>query len=254
MSLAVVTGASSGIGEALARGLARRGFTPVLVARRADRLERLAAELGGGAEVRPCDLGDAAARAALAAELREREIAVLVNNAGFGTHGATAELDPDREAEMVAVNAVAVHELTLAVLPQMVARGEGGILVVGSTAGWQPLPRSATYAASKAFANHFAESLHAELAPEGIRVTLLAPGPVRTEFVEEAGLGRWDGLAGSVVWTTAEENAEAALDGLQRGRRVVAVGAWAKGQTLFGRHTPRAALLPILRRTWGRLT
>jgi uncharacterized protein len=248
--LAVVTGASSGIGAALARVLAARGYVPMVVARRVDRLKELAAEIrdahGREALVRECDLADRDDRARLAEELAEREVAVLCNNAGFPTCGPLAGADPRREAEEVEVNTVAMHQLTLAVLPGMLARRAGAILITGSTAGEQPVPTAATYAATKAFANVFAESLHVELRGTGVTCTLLAPGPVRTEFTEVGGItgaenARW------FAWMTPQKVAEEAVRGMALGRRVVVPGPMAKVQAIAGRHTPRPVLFPVLR-------
>ena len=164
---ALVTGASSGIGEQFARQLAARGHDLVLVARRADRLEALAAELPTEARVIACDLGaDAASLPARVAELG-LEVELLVNNAGFGTHGRFWELPEGRDAELVRVNCEAVVVLTRAFLPRMVERRTGGVIVVASTAGMQPLPYEAVYAASKAFALNFAGALNAELRGSG---------------------------------------------------------------------------------------
>ncbi|WP_394822478.1 SDR family NAD(P)-dependent oxidoreductase [Pendulispora albinea] len=248
--LAVVTGASSGIGEELARGLARRGHSLVLVARRAERLEALARELSGAhsvrVEVRGCDLADRPARASLFAELEGREVDVLCHSAGFATFGRVGTLDVHREREQVELNAVAVHDLTLAVLPGMRARRRGAILVVGSTAGHQPMPGSATYSASKAFANCFAEALHEELRGTGVTCTLLAPGPVRTGFAEVAGVKHLEGKGGDFAWLGAARVAEEALRAMAARRRVVVPGAFAKLETLGGRYTPRALLLPAI--------
>ncbi|MGZ4543160.1 MAG: SDR family NAD(P)-dependent oxidoreductase, partial [Mycobacteriaceae bacterium] len=176
-SRAVVTGASSGIGAALADELAARGYSLIIVARRAELLNalasRLSSEHGVQVEVRAVDLSDPAARAPLATELAERDISVLCNNAGVATFGPVAELDHDVERDLVQLNAVAVHDLTLAVLPGMLARRSGGILITGSAAGNLPVPNNATYAASKAFVNSFAESLRGELSGTGVNVTLL---------------------------------------------------------------------------------
>ena len=150
---ALVTGASSGIGVELARGLARRGHSVILVARRTDRLETLAAELREfGVEVRveSADLADAEARARLLATLAELDVSVLCNNAGLGSVGDVVSLDAGSELNQVAVNVTAVAELTYALLPRMVSRGSGAILMVGSTAGYQPMPGQTTYAATKA--------------------------------------------------------------------------------------------------------
>lgn len=250
--LAVVTGASSGIGADLARGLAARGLDLWLVARGADAMEAVAKELRDAhrvsVRVRPCDLADPVQRAELGAELAATEVAVLCANAGFPTCGPLAENDPAREAAEIQVNVVALHQLTLAVLPGMLARRRGRILVTGSTAGRQPVPTAATYSATKAFANTFAESLHEELRGTGVTCTLLAPGPVRTRFYEAGGIPRLTEQK-ILAWLGSRRVAEEALTGLARGRRVVVPGPVAKVQDLAGRHTPRALLFPVLRTT-----
>jgi short-subunit dehydrogenase len=182
MPTALVTGASSGIGEQFARQLSERGHDLVLVARRSDRLEKLAAELPTTTHVLACDLGSDAD--GLPKRVRELgvDIDLLVNNAGFGTHGRFAEIDEGRDAEMVRVNCEAVVTLTRAFLPAMIARGSGGVIVVASTAGMQPLPYEATYAASKAFALNLADALHTELRGTGVRAMSVNPGPVPTEW------------------------------------------------------------------------
>jgi short-subunit dehydrogenase len=248
--IAIVTGASSGIGRELARGLAARGHALLLVARRADRLTQLAVELndahGVAVEVWPCDLADREQRAELVASVRSRHVAVLCNNAGFATCGPLAGADAERELAEVEVNTAAMHELTLAALPAMLARRRGSILVTGSTAGMQPVPTAATYAATKAFANTFAEALHVELRGSGVSCTLLAPGPVRTEFARVGGVAhieatRW------FAWTSPERVAHDALAGMARGARVVVPGPVAKVQALTGRHLPRGLLFAVLR-------
>ncbi|MFC0598854.1 SDR family NAD(P)-dependent oxidoreductase [Streptomyces palmae] len=250
--LAVVTGASAGIGAELARGLGARGHDLWLVARGAAAMEELAARIRADHSVKvrvvPCDLADPAARQRLAMELSVTEVDVLCANAGFPTCGPLAANDPAKEAAEVQVNVVALHQLTLAVLPGMLARRRGRILVTGSTAGRQPVPTAATYSASKAFANTFAESLHAELRGTGVSCTLLAPGPVRTGFYQAGGI---PGLTDQKIlaWLTPARVAAAGLAGLARGRRVVVPGPVAKAQNLAGRHTPRALLFPVLRTT-----
>lgn len=250
-TLAVVTGASSGIGEALARQLAELGYPLLLVARRADRLNKLAADLtaahGIKVEVRPTDLADATGLADLCAELAGRRVDILCNNAGAVNWGAVHELDANSERTVVALNTVAVHDLTLAVLPGMVRRGMGAIEMTGSIAGVQPMPGCATYSATKAFVNTFCESLHEELKNTGVSCTLLAPGPVSTGITEASGISGVHGAGGGLVWMSAERVARDTLKAMGRGRRVLVPGLFAKLNALSGRHTPHALLLPVLR-------
>ncbi|AIO68564.1 short chain dehydrogenase family protein [Burkholderia oklahomensis] len=249
-----MTGASSGIGSDLARELASRGHSLILVARRKDRLDTLALALkhryGVQVEVRPCDLSDRAARAALRDELAALNVSVLCNNAGFATFGSFATLPAEREREELELDVVAVHELTHAVVPGMCARGEGAILITGSTAGFQPMPTGATYSASKAFANTFSEALHSELKHRGITCTLLAPGPVLSEFSQVAKVGHID-RAVPGVWLSSERVARDAVKGMERGKRLVVPGLIATIAACSGRHTPRAILLPIIHRVLG---
>lgn len=248
-AVAVVTGASAGIGAALAHELARRGHPLLLVARREERLRALAGTLaeryGVPVEVRPCDLTDRVARAGLVAELGRLRVALLCANAGFATCGPLRDADPARERAAVELNTVATHDLVLAVLPGMLARRSGALLLSGSTAGFQPVPTAATYAATKAFVNTLAESLHGELRGSGVTCTLLAPGPTRTELYEVADAGhiqrhRW------MAWLAPARVAADAVAGLERGRRVVVPGPVAKAQAVAGRCTPRGALFRIL--------
>lgn len=256
-SSVVITGASSGIGEQLAIQLAARGYPLILIARRVDKLQALATRLQQQHQVkvtlRPCDLADHVARHQLIAELQQQDISILCNNAGFATFGRLHELDAAREREEVELNVVAVHDLTLALLPGMVARKSGAILIVGSTSGHQPTPANATYAATKAFANSFAESLHSELQGTGVTCTLLAPGPTKTGFTEVAGITKIDGAGGSLVWVSAERVAREAIEGMACNRRIVIPGLLAQAQTLGGRYTPRVILLPILKQVFSRL-
>lgn len=251
---ALVTGASSGISADLARELAGRGHGVVLVARREDRLRALAEELaaahGVRAEVVACDLADPEARDGLAGRVADLglEVEVLVNNAAYGSGGPFVELDAAKEAQMVRLNCEAVVALSSAFAPAMVRRRRGAILVVASSAGFQPLPRQATYGASKAFALSFSEALHTELRDQGVAVTALCPGPVKTEFMDVAAL---DGLEGGVpafAWVSSEACARQAVDGLAAGKRVVVPGAAIRAVTVAGQHTPRALLLPLMKR------
>jgi len=245
-----VTGASSGIGEALATDLASRGHSLILVARRGEVMESLAGTLrdkhGVEVDVRACDLSDRDARATLVTELSGREISVLCNNAGIATFGPVAELDPAYERAQVELNAVAVHDLTLAVLPGMLERKSGAILMVGSAAGNMPIPHNATYAASKAFVNTFSESLRGELKGTGVNVTLLAPGPVRTEEPDPAEASIVDKLVPDFLWISSEYTAKVSLDGLADNKMRVVPGIISKAMSVAGQYSPRAVVAPIV--------
>jgi short-subunit dehydrogenase len=254
---ALVTGASSGIGAAIARELADRGHGLVLVARRKDKLDELAQELrsshGVRAEAVGCDLGKAASRQRLPARIESLglSVSVLVNNAGFATGGAFHESDPARELEQVRVLVEAVMALTSAFLPAMVQRGRGAILNVASTAGMQPLPYSAGYSAAKAYALTFSEALHHELRGSGVTVTALAPGPVSTEFWDVAG---WEVASGQSfeqavprpAWVTPEQAASAGVKGLEAGKRVVVPGLPVRAAMLATQYLPHAVKLPAI--------
>lgn len=253
-STALITGASSGIGADIARELARRGHGVTLVARREERLRDLAGELASAhgirAEVLGCDLTAESARSTLMGQIAGLglEVDVLVNNAGFGTAGKFWELDPADELRMLRTNCEAVLALTHAVLPGMVERRRGAILQVASSAGFQPIPRQATYAATKAFVLSLSEALHTELKPCGITVTALCPGPVRTEFMEVADMEEAASTAPSFVWVDSDECAADAVRGLERGKRVVVPNALVRMTTVAGQHTPRSVLLRAMDR------
>jgi short-subunit dehydrogenase len=227
---ALITGASSGIGAAFARLLAERGHDLVVVARRTDRLEQLAKELDVAyrtpVEVLPADLSTADGVAVVEKRLTDdaRPIDVLINNAGFGTAGAFAELDVDREDEMLRLNVVALVRLTHAALGGMLARGRGGIINVASTAGFQPIPGWASYSASKAFVARFSEAVAAETRSSGVSVTVLCPGFTRTEFQDQADFS--DEMIPGFLWQTPEEVAHAALVAMDK-RRVYSVPGFA---------------------------
>jgi short-subunit dehydrogenase len=245
----VVTGASSGIGAEIARGLSRRGYQPILVARRADRLRDLADQLNREhsvrAEVLPLDLADATARARLIDTIADRSPAALVNSAGFGTSGLFQNLPLPRETEQVTLNALALMELTHAALPAMITRGSGAVLNVGSIAGFQPVPDGAVYSATKAFVETFSEAVHEGLHGTGVSCTVLCPGPVPTEWWDVADAPQ-SGIGALTM--SARDVAEAGIAAMITGKRIVVPGLGAKLMGLGGRFTPRGVLLAALRR------
>ena len=252
----IVTGASSGIGAALARSLAERGHGVTLVARREDRLRTLADELaercGVRAEVVAADLTDVAARRALPAAIDELglTVEVLVNNAGFSTMTAVSASDPDREVDMIRTNVEAVAHLCSLFLPGMVERGRGAVLNVASTAAFQPLPGQAGYAASKAFVLSYTQAVAQELRGSGVTITALCPGPVETEFAEVAGLdgGQAGDVLPSFMWVPAADVAAAGVEGLAKGRMVVVPGPANRATATLAPLVPRKLLLPLLAR------
>ena len=222
----------------------------IIAARRGELLETLATKLraahGVSVEIRVVDLSDRAAREPFAAELADREISILCNNAGIATFGPVAGLDPAYERAQVELNAVAVHDLTLAVLPGMIARGSGGILITGSAAGNMAIPNNATYAATKAFVNTFSESLRLELTDSGVHVTLLAPGPVRTEPPDPADASIVDKLVPDFLWIDSAYTAKLSLDSLAKNKMRVVPGLLSKGMSVAGQYSPRAISAPIV--------
>lgn len=254
--VAIITGASSGIGAELARVFARNGHAIVLVARREARLKELASEIeaagGSVALAMPLDLAarDAAPRLALAMEARDLEPEYVVNNAGFGLHGAAETRDRDELLGVIDLNMRALTELSLAFADSLM-RHRGGILNVASVAGFLPAPESAVYYASKAFVISFSEALHRELKPLGVRVTTLCPGPVHTEFQARAGV---KGGKTTMFHVPAATVAEQGYRGLMQGRRMVVPGFGNKLIALAPRLIPRGWLLSMAaRRQRGRL-
>jgi short-subunit dehydrogenase len=222
---ALITGASGGIGEAFARHLAKRGHDVVLVARRRERLEDLAAQLseahGVEAEVIEADLSDDSAVSTVEERLRQGDIDLLVNDAGFGTRGEFVGLPLARELEELDVNVRALMRLTHAALGPMVERGRGAVINVASTGAFQPVPYMATYAATKAFVLHFSEALHEEVRGKGVTVTCLCPGAVRTEFQKVAGVDE-----GSLrAWKSPDDVVRSALKAMTSRRAITVPGA-----------------------------
>ena len=240
---ALITGASSGIGECFARALARRRRDLVLVARSKERLENLARELKGshGTETVPLaiDLSESGAARRTGEALRERqlEINLLVNNAGFGAQGEFWKIPLERQVGMLRLNIQALVELSALLIPSMIERKAGGVINVSSTASFQPLPYSSVYAATKAFVTSFSTGLAEELRPYNVQVVTLCPGTTRTRFFEAGGYGP---LRFRVGLQAPEEVAEAGLRALERGRGLTLPRWIDRGMLLAERFLPRS--------------
>lgn len=246
---ALVTGASSGIGECFARQLADRGTELILVARRRDRLERLAESLPTNAEVLVADLAGEAGLADVEARLESREspIDLLVNNAGVGAYGSVIDLDATAQNALLAVNAVAPVRLSRAVLPLLVERGGGGVINVGSLAGEVPTPGAAVYGASKALVNSYSQALFDELRASGVHVLLLAPGVTGTEFGRVAGVR--GGVLPPMLRSDADDVVREALSAFSR-RQAVCMPGW---HNRLVKHGSRLAPKAFVRRVSGLL-
>jgi uncharacterized protein len=248
----LITGASSGIGRAFARELARRGHNLILVARNRERLQALAdqlsAQYSARVEVITADLAQGADVAKVEARLLEPPgVAMLINNAGFGIGRRFMGSETALQEQMIQVHVVAPMRLVRAALPSMIAAQRGAIINVSSVLALLPSPRNATYGASKAFLNSFSESLQLEVAQSGIKVQALCPGLTRTEFHERAGMAsprapRW-------LWMDAAEVAEASLAALASKRVVVVPGAQNRCLVALARAVPRPLLHFALRRS-----
>lgn len=246
----VVTGASAGIGVALARVFARHGHELALVARRKDRLDALADEIAATGAPRPvvivADLAERGLAARIGEALRAQgaEPQYVVNNAGFGLVGSAQSHDRAEALAMIDLNVRALTELSLAFVDS-VKRHRGGLLNVGSVAGFLPGPGMAVYYASKAYVLSFTEALHGELRARGVRVTVLCPGPVATEFAARAGVAQ-ERQPGGVLSTSAEQVAEQGYRGLMRGRRLVVPGLGNKMVAFIAPLVPRRLLLALV--------
>jgi short-subunit dehydrogenase len=249
MATALITGASSGLGEEFARQLARENYDLVLTARREDRLKSVAAEalkLGSSkVEVIASDLGQADAATQLHRQIGERgiEIEYLVNNAGFGTHGLFQKLPLDREIEEINLNISALVSLTRLFLEGMVARRRGTIINVASTAAFQPVPYMATYGATKSFVLDFSEAVAYEAKPFGVTVMALCPGPTRTEFQDVAGVNE-TGVP-SFAYMDAKTVVAQALASARRGKSVRINGIINSVMAQSTRITPRSLVARI---------
>src|SRR5579863_10413492 len=248
--LALVTGASGGIGAALARELARHGHDLVLAARTQAPMEALAAELretGATATVIAADLSRPGAAATLADDIAGRglTVEVLINNAGLGAAGRFDRNDPRRIGEILQVNIVALTELTRLLLSGMIARGHGRVMLVASVAAFQPGPRMAAYFASKAYVLSLGEALAYELRGTGVSMTVLCPGATATEFFNVAGADHSLMARKLRRMMPAEDVARIGYQGLAAGRRVVVTGAINRLMALVGRFAPHRLSLPV---------
>ncbi len=243
---ALVTGASSGIGEEFARQLAKQGHSVVIVARRRDRLDKIAGELkeaGADAEVIEADLSRPEGVAVVVERLEKGDISVLVNNAGFGTSGEFTQLPLERELEEIDLNIRALTQISHVGLAQMKERGAGTIINVASTGAYQPVPYMSTYAATKAYVLSFSEGLHEEARGYGVTVTCLCPGYTKTEFQEVAGVNR-DRLP-RAAWMTSQEVVKHALKAAKAGSAIATPGLINKFTANLPRFTPRFAVRKI---------
>jgi len=248
---ALVTGASSGIGEQMVRLLVADGVDVVVVARRRDRLDELATELAGGAgsvEVLAADLTDAADLERVAARIIDgAAVDLVVNNAGFGSSGEFVSVESDRLCDEITLNCVALTRLSHAAVTVMAERGDGYLLNVSSVASFQPAPRLAVYAATKAFVTSFTESLHEEVRGSGVRVTALCPGLTPTEFQSVSSTDSYSEKFPGFVWTDSKHVAADGLSAVAKGRALAVPGWFNKSVVAGSSVTPRA----ILRRVSG---
>lgn len=242
--VALVTGASAGLGEEFARQLSAKGWRLVLAARRKDRLDALCAELGNARAV-AIDLSGDSASDRLMADIAGagEQVDLLVNNAGFGLRGRFAKSDPKRLRQMIDLNCGALTELCSAVLPAMIERRSGAILNVASTAAFQPGPGMAVYFATKAYVLSLTEALHEEAKRSGVKVSALCPGPTKTEFGEVAGFR--DSRGFDRLAMSASDVVRQGLDALDRNKAVAITGSLNKAGALAARFAPRALVRKI---------
>ena len=255
---ALITGASSGIGEAFAEALAKQGSDLILVARSKDKLKALAEKLaqahGVRVEVLAVDLAEPSPGARVAAGVAKLGMTVdlLLNNAGFGTAGAFHKTDPARSSQMVALNVSAVVDLTHAFLPAMLERGSGAIINIASVAAFQPLATMCVYAASKSFVLSFSEGLWAEVRRKGLKVLAVCPGPVDTPFFEATGTPGLRKTVPKPMMMTAEQVVKDSLRALKDGRTFVVPGLLNKAVTATPRLVPRKLMALLAAKSMGR--
>jgi short-subunit dehydrogenase len=238
---ALITGASSGIGEAMAELLGEAGVPTVVVARRRDRLDEIAARFDQ-VEVLDADLTTADGLAAVVARVGDSALPIdlVVNNAGFGTSGDFHTLDVDRLDREVQLNIAALTRLSHAALASMIPRGRGYLLNVSSVASFQPAPKLAVYAATKAYVTSLSESLHEEVRGTGVHVTALCPGLTRTEFQSVSNSDSYAGQYPTFAWLEAREVAQAGLDDVAKGKALSVPGVLYKGMVSGSSILPRS--------------
>lgn len=246
---ALITGASSGIGECFAKALAARQYNLALVARSQEKLEALSRDLktahGIAAEPLPMDLTEAGAPEKLAQTLSERQIeaSLLINNAGFGAQGEFWQIPQDRQEQMLRLNLQALVELCYRLIPAMVEKRRGAIINVSSTASFQPLPYTTIYAATKAFVTSFSMGLAEELRPYGVKVVTLCPGPTRTNFFEA---GRYRSMRFRGGFQTPEKVVQAGLRALDHGGGLTLCRPMDEALLFFERWMPRSWVARIV--------
>ncbi|WP_267208087.1 mycolate reductase [Corynebacterium sp. Marseille-P8863] len=249
-SYALVTGASQGIGEAIARDLAAAGYNLIIVARRESVLMELAHELsdahGVNVEVVAADLAKERDVDALLAHIATRKVTLCVNSAGIASFGPFMRQDWGYETNQYNLNATAVFRITKAVLDQMVPRGEGALCNVGSAAGNIPIPNNATYVFTKAGVNAFTEALHFELKDSGVHCTLLAPGPVRDAYIPEEEQSIVDKVVPDFLWTTYDSCARDTLRAMRANKRRVVPGPLSKAMDVVSAYGPRGVIAPLV--------
>lgn len=256
-SIALVTGASSGIGEQFARALSARGYRVALVARREDRLAKLAEQLGGAERAIPiaADLSVPGDRDRLAGRIEElgAKVEVLVNNAGFGVYEAFVQSGRERELNQLRLLVEAPVDLMGRYLPGMVERGRGAVINMSSTAGLQPLPYNAGYSAAKAYLLQLSEAIHAEVKEYGVTITAVCPGPVPSGFQEASDASYFAERLPKFTSVSAERVARDALAAADRGRiSVIPGGPHVKAALAPNRRLPRWLVLPISKRLTAR--
>ncbi|MDN6200552.1 mycolate reductase [Corynebacterium flavescens] len=256
-SYALVTGASQGIGEAMARDLAVLGYNVILVARRREVLEEIAAQLESRHSVKtiayPADLSDADDVDKLIEFMADKEISILINSAGIASFGAFMEQDWDYESKQFELNARSVHRLTRVALSQMLPRRSGAVCNVGSAAGNIPIPNNATYVFTKAGVNAFTEALHYELKGTGVTCTLLAPGPVREAVIAPEDQTIVDKVVPDFFWTTYQSCSSETLDAMARNQRRVVPGPLSKAMNTLSQVLPTPLIAPLVGKFYSKM-